>query len=144
MIGRKNNMYLRTWSRCPLSRRPARPDTCTHADTQQRCGQRTPERHHTDISELSPIPRLSITSNPPKTWRIKAESITHSSLHSALLYREITAEGEKQSQDPILSRRKAPAFPEDVGRTLLSSLWLTHNKKKKINLRCCDMNSTQV
>ena len=92
---------------------------------------RSPDGHHTDISELSPVPRLSITSNPPKTWRIKAESITHSSPHSAALFREITAEGEKQSQDPVLSRRKAPAFPQDARRTFLSSVWLTHNKKKK-------------
>ncbi len=106
---------------------------CEHANT-QRCGRRTPDGHHTDISELSPIHRLSITSNPPKTWRIKAESITHSSLHSALFFREITAEGEKQSQDPILSRRKALASPEDKGRTLLSSLWLTHNKKKSFKM----------
>lgn len=68
-------------------------------------------------------PDFSITSNPPKTRRIKAESITHGSLRSAPLFREITAEGGKQSQDPVLS-------PEDTGRTLLSSLCLTHNKKQ--------------
>lgn len=115
---------------------PARLDTCmpasARAQTHNGGARRTPDGHHIDIFELSPIPRLSITSNPPKTWRIKAESITHSSLHSALLFREITAEGEKQSQDPILSRRKELASPEDMGRTLLSSFWLTHNKKRFI------------
>lgn len=103
------------------------------ANTQQH-DRPEPDGLRTHISELSPIPRLSITSNPPKTWRIKAESITHSSLHLAPLFREITAEGEKQSQDPILSRRKALASPEAMGRTFLSSFWLRHNKKDSFKM----------
>lgn len=75
MIGHKNTMYWRTWTPCPLPHRLG--DAWVQANT--RSGRRMPDRHHTDISELSPIPRLSITSNPLKTWRIKAESITHSS-----------------------------------------------------------------
>lgn len=118
MIGQKNNIHLRAWRLCPPSSWP----TNTAAEW---------PAHHAGISELSPFSAPSITSNPPpKTWRIKAESITHSSLHLALLFGEITAEGEKQSQDPILFRREAPASLEDKRRTLLSSLWLRHNNKK--------------
>jgi hypothetical protein len=97
------------WNACSVCLRGQAERKTGWMHTTMMAGTRPPDRHHIDISQLSPFTTLSITSNPPKTHRIEAQSITHSSLHSSLLYREITAEREKQSgSHPLLSNRKAP------------------------------------
>lgn len=91
--------------------------------------------------QLSDVPALSITSNPPKTRRIKAESISQSFPHSPPFFWEITAEGEKQSRDPVLFRRNVGAPPKERRG---GSSFITLVKTQKIHLWCCDTNSGQV
>lgn len=159
MIGRKNNMYLRTRGPAPSASPPRRrrlpgwtragsPSSTTPTPSPSS----PPVGRHTDISELSPVPRLSNNfKSPPKKKkknpaRIKGR-VDHSSLPSlrtALQGNNSRRRKTKSGSHPLShtlscrgkkkKRKKRQRSPEDTGRTLLSSPRLTHNKKQ-IRLR---------